>query len=107
VGAEQHQDIPFEQVVELMRPERSLAHSPLFQVMFAWQSASERKLKLTGLEAKVWEEAPYAVAKFDLTLSLGEAEERIAGGLEYATALYERGTIERFFGYYRRLLEGW
>ena len=38
LAAQQHQDIPFEQVVELVRPARSLAHSPLFQVMFVWQN---------------------------------------------------------------------
>ncbi len=41
LAAQQHQDIPFEQVVELVQPVRSLAHSPLFQVMFAWQNTSE------------------------------------------------------------------
>ena len=46
------------------------------------------------------------MAKFDLTLSLGEAGERIVGGVEYATALFERGTVERYLGYFRRLLEG-
>ena len=46
------------------------------------------------------------MAKFDLTLSLREAGERIVGGLEYATALFERATIERYLGYFRRLLEG-
>jgi len=46
VAAQQNQDIPFEQVVELMRPVRSMAHSPLFQVVFAWQNVPEGKLEL-------------------------------------------------------------
>ena len=50
LAAQQHQDIPFEQVVELVQPVRSLAHSPLFQVMFAWQNAPEARLHLPGLE---------------------------------------------------------
>ena len=50
VAAQQHQDIPFEQVVELANPVRSLSHSPLFQVMFAWQNATEGSLELPGLE---------------------------------------------------------
>ena len=50
--AQQHQDIPFEQVVEIVRPVRSLAHSPLFQVMFAWQNAPKGKLELAGLEIR-------------------------------------------------------
>ena len=51
-------------------------------------------------------ESAHVVAKFDLSLSLGEAGEEIAGGLEYATALFEPATIERYLGYWRRLLEG-
>ncbi|MBV8734964.1 MAG: hypothetical protein JO120_09310, partial [Solirubrobacterales bacterium] len=104
LAAQQHQDLPFEQVVEMVQPPRSLAHSPLFQVMFAWQNAAEETLELPGLKL-----APLAVpavaAKFDLTLSLREAGQAIVGGLEYATALFERGTIERYLGYWRRLLE--
>ena len=50
--AQQNQDIPFEQVVELVQPARSLAHSPLFQVMFAWQNAPKARLELPGLEVQ-------------------------------------------------------
>ncbi|MBV9678252.1 MAG: non-ribosomal peptide synthetase, partial [Acidobacteriaceae bacterium] len=105
LGAQQHQDLPFEQVVEIVRPSRSLAHSPLFQVMFAWQNASGDTLALPGLMLAPLA-APPVAAKFDLTLSLGEAGPAIVGGLEYATALFERSTIERYLGYWRRLLEG-
>ncbi|HEY1937405.1 MAG TPA: amino acid adenylation domain-containing protein [Candidatus Angelobacter sp.] len=108
LGAQQHQDIPFEQVVEIVQPERSLAHSPLFQVMFAWQNAPRGALDLVGLKT-VWLEtatATHRVARFDLTVSLWEMGERIAGGVEYSTALYEKATIERYMRYWRRLLEG-
>ncbi|AIY42364.1 Peptide synthetase [Collimonas arenae] len=104
LAAQQYQEVPFEQVVEHAHPVRSMAHSPLFQVMFAWQNAPQGDLQLAGLEL-----APLAIrhatAKFDLTLSLGEAGEHIAGSLEYATALFERGTVERYLGYWRRLLQ--
>ena len=90
LAAQQHQDIPFEQVVEIIRPVRSLSHSPIFQVMFAWQNAPEGRFELPGLEVKPMESAPQVMAKFDLTLSLREAGKRIVGGLEYATALFER-----------------
>src|ERR1041385_4717078 len=106
LGAQQHQDIPFEQVVEVVQPERSLAHSPLFQVMFAWQNAPRGELDLVGLKTMGLEMATHRVARFDLTVSLWEMGERIAGGVEYATALYEKATIERFMGYWRRILEG-
>ena len=106
LGAQQHQDIPFEQVVEVVQPERSLAHSPLFQVMFAWQNAPRGALDLVGLKTMGLEMATHRVARFDLTVSLWEMDERIAGGVEYATALYEKATIERYMGYWRRMLEG-
>src|SRR5262249_8698227 len=104
LAAQRHQDLPFEQVVEISRPARSLSHSPLFQVMFAWQNTGEETLELSGLRlAPV--AAPHVTSKFDLTLSLGEAGEIIAGGVEYATALFERATIERHLEYLRTLLE--
>jgi len=106
LGAQQHQDIPFEQVVEAVQPERSLAHSPLFQVMFAWQNAPRGELDLVGLTTMGLEMASHRVARFDLTVSLWELGERIAGGVEYSTALYEKATIERYMGYWRRMLEG-
>jgi amino acid adenylation domain-containing protein len=106
LGAQQHQDIPFEQVVEIVQPERSLAHSPLFQVMFAWQNAPRGALDLVGLKTMGLEMATHRVARFDLTVSLWEMDERIAGGVEYSTALYERARIERYMGYWRRILEG-
>ena len=52
LAAQQHQDIPFEQVVELMQPVRSRAHTPLFQVLFSWQNAAEGTLEMAGLELK-------------------------------------------------------
>jgi amino acid adenylation domain-containing protein len=106
LGAQQHQDIPFEQVVEIVQPERSLAHSPLFQVMFAWQNAPRGALDLVGLKTMGLEMATHRVARFDLTVSLWEMDERIAGGVEYATALYEKATIERYMEYWRRMLAG-
>ncbi|MFI5223121.1 MAG: condensation domain-containing protein, partial [Nitrospirales bacterium] len=106
VEAQQNQDIPFEQVVEIARPVRSLSHSPLFQVLFAWQNAPVGKLKFAGVEVRPLRGAVQETAKFDLGLSLQEAGDRIVGGIEYATSLFERGTIERYLGYYRKLLEG-
>ena len=95
LAAQQHQDIPFEQVVELMQPVRSLAHSPLFQVMFAWQNAGGGGFTLPGLELGPVRPAQRRMAKFDVTLTLAEAGDAIAGGIEYATALFEAATIER------------
>ncbi|HYH81021.1 MAG TPA: amino acid adenylation domain-containing protein, partial [Longimicrobium sp.] len=100
-----HQDIPFEQVVELVDPARSLSHSPLFQVVFAWGSSTlGAGISLPGLELDAVVTGA-SQAKFDLSLTLREAGARIAGGVEYATALFERATVERYLGYVRRVLE--
>ena len=107
LGAQQHQDIPFEQVVEIAQPARSLAHTPLFQVLFDWQqNTGGGGLALSGLELGPLGSAASVVARFDLKLSLWNAGERIVGGLEYAAALFERSTVERYVGYLRALLEG-
>jgi amino acid adenylation domain-containing protein len=106
LAAQQHQDIPFEQVLEIVQPVRSLAHSPLFQVMFAWQSAPVDRLELSGLEITPLEEAALLSVPFDLTLSLRESGEEITGGVAYATSLYEVPTVKRYLGYLRKLLEG-
>ncbi|WP_259675526.1 non-ribosomal peptide synthase/polyketide synthase [Burkholderia gladioli] len=104
LAAQAHQDLPFEQVVEIVRPARSLAHSPIFQTMFAWQNNVRAQLDLAGLRLEVLDEV-HRSAKFDMTLELSEVSGRIRGLIEYATALFERGTIERFLRYLRRVLE--
>ena len=65
-----------------------------------------RGLGASGLDVQPLRLATYQVAKCDLTLSLQVSGERIVGGVGYATALFERGTAERYAGYLRRLLEG-
>jgi amino acid adenylation domain-containing protein len=104
LSAQAQQDLPFEQVVELLRPARSLSHAPLFQVMFAWQNNEVVELDLPGLQV-VALNVEQTIAKFDLTLDLAERGDHIVGTLEYATALFERGTVERFASYLIRLLE--
>ena len=105
LGAQQNRNLPFERVVEIVRPERSLAHHPLFQVTLGWQNMPEGTMMLPGVEAKLLESIPYQSAKFDLTLDLQETNGTIAGKLEYATALFEASTIKRYVGYFHRLLE--
>ena len=105
LAAQQHQDIPFEQVVELAQPVRSMGHTPLFQVMFVWEKAATRFLKLPGLELQPLQLPSHHAVGFDLTLFLGESGSSIAGGIEYASSLFEPTTIERYLGYFRNLLE--
>jgi amino acid adenylation domain-containing protein len=106
LAGQQHRNLPFERVVEMVRPERSLAHNPLFQVSLAWQNTPEGSKMLGGVEAKPLERLPYQPAKFDLTLYMREANGTITGELEYATSLFEPSTVRRYREYYGRLLEG-
>jgi len=105
LGAYEHQDVPFEAVVEALQPARSLSHSPLFQVMFILQNAPFEELELPGLPLTQIE-FEYKTAKFDLTLSLVEEAEGIKGQLEYNTDLFDEATVGRMSGHYRTLLEG-
>ncbi|HEU4884412.1 MAG TPA: amino acid adenylation domain-containing protein [Longimicrobium sp.] len=107
LGAQHHQDIPFEQVVERVDPARSLSHAPLFQAMFTWQDMQRGGgLSLPGLQVgRVGAASTQAQAKVDLALTLRATEDRIVGSVAYATALFERETVERWTGYLGRVLE--
>ncbi len=98
-----HQDLPFERLVEELKPERSLAHSPLFQVMFALQPPPRGKRLVPGLSA-----APVRVesvgAKFDLSLLMIDSGEGLAGGLTYATDLFDETTVKRLLARFETLL---
>ncbi|MGO1000206.1 amino acid adenylation domain-containing protein [Lysobacter sp. CA196] len=103
--AQNYQDLPFEQVVEALKPQRTRAHSPVFQLMFAWQNAMHSDFALAGLGL---EEITVAStqAKFDLTLELQDTQDGIAGHLCYATALYDQATMQRHLGYFEAMLRG-
>ncbi|MQU76310.1 AMP-binding protein, partial [Sinorhizobium medicae] len=101
--AQEHQDLPFEQVVEIVKPPRSLDRTPLFQVMLAWQNNSIGPLDLPGLRVEAAGEGLDQV-KFDLELDLGEDGDQIAGSLHYATELFDEATIARQRGYLLALL---
>jgi len=105
LGAYAHQDLPFEKLVEVMRPSRDLSRNPLFQVMFIFQNkvvanSVPRALHLTpvGIDN--------GTSKVDLTLSLAERDNQLAGFLEYATDLFHPDTVKRMADRFRMLLEG-
>ncbi len=105
LAAYDHQDVPFEQIVEVLQPERGLAHAPVFQVMFVLQNAPMPDMALRDLTLEPVE--PQTVsAKFDLTLSLEERDGAMNGAVEYDTDLFDDSTIVAFVDHYRRLLEG-
>ncbi|WP_429580078.1 amino acid adenylation domain-containing protein [Paraburkholderia youngii] len=104
LGAQEHQDLPFEQVVEIVQPPRALDHTPLFQVMLAWQDNALGRLDLPGLGVEeVMDNAPGQI-RFELELNVGECDGRIVGTLGYATALFEESTVRRQRDYLLALL---
>ncbi|MFI7011779.1 amino acid adenylation domain-containing protein [Streptomyces sp. NPDC050145] len=109
LAAYANQDVPFEKLVERLRPERSLSRHPLFQVMLAFQNSGEARLALPGLAAEALA-VGVGVAKFDLHLSMVElrAGDGAPGGvraaLEYSTDLFERGTAQALVDRLLRLL---
>jgi natural product biosynthesis luciferase-like monooxygenase protein/amino acid adenylation domain-containing protein len=106
LGAYAHQDVPFERVVEELRPERDLGRSPLFQVMFVLQNLPPQELQLPGLKLRPLE-TESTVSKFDLTFSVSQlAEGGLQTFIEYNTALYDRETIERMWGHWEQILRG-
>ena len=105
-----HQELPFERLVEVLNPARSLARHPLFQVMLVLQNQGEASLELSGLEVG-FEAVAGSSAKFDLSLSLAErrggdgSPAGLIGALEYASDLFERGSVEAIAARLVRLLE--
>ena len=104
--AQAHQDLPFEQLVEALRPERSLSYSPLFQVMFNHQnrgagSTSEPGTSGLVLEGLDWESR---TAQFDLSLNVVQEASSIRASFGYATDLFDAATIERMAQHWQRLL---
>ena len=94
LGAYAHQDLPFEKLVEELQPERSLSHSPLFQVMIALQHGPRQALELSGLTLN-WMEVDSRTAKFDLILFMVEEPEGLKTSLAYSTDLFEAASIRR------------
>ncbi|MCP5052954.1 MAG: amino acid adenylation domain-containing protein, partial [bacterium] len=105
LDAYSHQDIPFEHLVEQLNPSRSLSHSPLFQVMLALQNAPWEEPGLNGLKMS-FPESGNKTAKFDLTLSVAEQDEKFVCDWEYNTDLFRPDTITRMIEHFRVLLEG-
>ena len=99
-----HQEVPFERVVEELRPERELSHSPLFQVLFALQNASLPQIDLPGLRMRV-EDATSGTTKFDLALEMTEDGDELTGVWQYDTDIYDAATIQRMAAHYQTLLE--
>jgi amino acid adenylation domain-containing protein len=104
VAAYAHQDVPFERVVEELKPARDLSSTPFFQVMLVLQNARITELELSGATLTAME-VDSGTSKFDLTLEVTERGDELACVLEYSTDLFARATVERMGRHLRRLLE--
>ncbi len=105
-----HQDVPFDQLVETLQPQRHLSHSPLFQVMFVLQNSPVSKLELGDLQVTQIElTRGTAGANFDLTLSMQEKDSELGteliGAFEYNANLFNADTIARMVESFHTLIE--
>ena len=105
LGAYDHQDLPFEKIVEELSPERDPGRNPLFQVVFVLQNATRTKLELPGLTLERLD-IHSGTAKFDLSLSILELPEGLKTSWEYNTDLFDAWQIERMMDHFEMLLEG-
>ncbi len=103
LGAYTHQDLPFELLVEELQPQRSLSHTPVFQVMFALQNMPGNGLKLSGLNLE-YLPIENDTARFDLSLSFTDNVEGLIGELEYNSDLFDADSISRMLGHLKILL---
>jgi len=100
-----HQEMPFERLVEDLRPERSLSHNPLFQVLFSLQNAPQRAFELKGLQLQPLGGVGGTTAKFDLSVFMLDGVDGLSGRIEYNTDLFDASTIDRLQNHYVGLLQ--
>jgi len=106
LGAYDHQDLPFEKIVEELNPERNLNRSPLVQVLFQLLDFSDSPPQLQGVAVE-WLPGLNHRARFDLEMSLWtQPDKSLRGSLVYSTDLFEAAFIERLVGHFRTFLAG-
>jgi len=104
LAAYEHQDIPFEKLVEELQPERDMSRHPLFQIMFVLQNAPLPALRLADVSLQPLLNATNGITKFDLTFFMWEEAAGLSGRLEYNSDLFEAATIGRMLGHFATLL---
>jgi len=100
-----HQDVPFEQLVDELKPPRTLSHSPLIQVAFDLQNTPMDKVEMAGLTVRSLTQ-PAIASKFDLSLSIEETGAQLSALLTYNPDLFDEATIRRMMSHYQVLLAG-
>ncbi|WP_420630848.1 non-ribosomal peptide synthetase [Candidatus Leptofilum sp.] len=103
LDAYDHQDLPFEKLVEELQPERALSYNPIFQVMFVLHNATGASAQMPGLTVTPLE-ADTGTSKFDLALSLVDEADGMTGYLEYNVDLFAEATMRRFWQHFQILL---
>ncbi|MEB4785075.1 condensation domain-containing protein, partial [Paenibacillus jamilae] len=104
LGAFEHQNYPFEELVDKVNVARDLSRNPLFDTMFALQNTENLEIQLPGLHLSTYA-SEEIVSKFDLSLDVTEIEEGLEYLFEYATTLYKTETVEKLAAHYLQLLE--
>lgn len=104
IGVLAHQDLPFERLVNELRPDRTLSRNPLFQAMFVLQNAPMAPTNLAQLQFEPFD-VDNGTSKFDLTLSMMEMFEGLRAAIEYNADLFEAGTIAQMLSSFETLLE--
>jgi len=104
LGAYQHQDVPFEKLVDEIQPQRDLSTSPLFQVMFVLQNIPQTKIQSHDLILETYD-FENEISQFDLSLIMYEDQQQLKGGFEYNVDLFQQETIERLLAHFNNLLQ--
>ena len=105
LGAYKYQDFPFEKLVDELKPERDASLTPLFQVMFMYESRAGEEMKLKGLQFTPAESVNES-GKFDMSLGMVESANELIAVLRYNSDLFNRSTVERFIACFENLLYG-
>ena len=104
LGAYEHQDLPFEKLVQELKPERELGRNPLFQVMFQLRNYPSHPVRISNLTIE-----PFAlnsgIAKFDLSLAMRDEADGLSADMDFNADLFDGATITRMFGHFQTLLQ--
>ncbi|WP_010250889.1 hybrid non-ribosomal peptide synthetase/type I polyketide synthase [Acetivibrio cellulolyticus] len=104
LDAYSYQELPFDKMLEELKPERDISRTPLFQVMFILHNTKQVELELAGVKMEPID-VESGLAPFDLRLQLTEGEEGIKGGFDYSAALFDADTVKRIAGHLQSILE--
>ncbi|WP_265445529.1 non-ribosomal peptide synthetase [Acetivibrio straminisolvens] len=104
LNAYSYQELPFDKMLEELKPERDISRTPLFQVMFILHNTRQVELEMPGVKMEPID-VESGLAPFDLRLQLTEGEDGIKGGFDYCKALFDADTVKRMAGHLKSILE--